>query len=130
MSNRPPRQPITAHEALVLEALRTHGTATLAVLQERTGLCATQLNRAQRAMQERGFVTTDFSHTRRVPMQLMVSMAGCRALLHHLRELEAKAVERVPPPTFNTHGTSCKPEGRVYYRNNGNKHIASAGVSC
>ena len=38
MSNRPPRQPITAHEALVLEALRTHGTATLAALQERTGL--------------------------------------------------------------------------------------------
>jgi len=41
---------------------------------------------------------------------------------------KAKA-DQVPPPTFTTEGTYELPK-RVYYRNNGNCHIASYGVRC
>ena len=130
MSQRPPAPALTPHEVLVLAALRNHGPATLASLLERTALCATQLNGAQRALNERGLLTTDHSPKRRVPMVLTVSMAGNRALLAHQRAEAAKAVVVVAPPTYNTHGTHYEPPKRVFYRNAGNAHIASHGVGC
>ena len=45
-------------------------------------------------------------------------------------EIELAKLDVVPPPTFNTVGTTFTPPPCSYYRNSGNAHIASRGVGC
>jgi hypothetical protein len=59
-----------------------------------------------------------------------ITRTGSRALARHKRQFEEAGRDVVPPPTFNTAGTTFEPTHRSYYRNAGNKHIASAGVGC
>lgn len=59
-----------------------------------------------------------------------ITRTGSRALARHKRLIKLAAQEIVPPPTYNTAGTFYEPPPRSYYRNEGNKHIASAGVRC
>ena len=57
-------------------------------------------------------------------------LQASRALARHKRLIELAALDIVPPPTYNTAGTTYVPQPCSYQRNAGNKHIAGAGVGC
>lgn len=124
------RSGITAQQADVLAHLYDHGACTLQQLREHTGLCRSQINALQLAMRNLALITIEPGHKAKKPFYLVNTMVGARALGAYQDEQEAKAVVKVPPAAFNTKGTEYKPTTQAYYRNSGNRHIASAGVRC
>jgi DNA-binding MarR family transcriptional regulator len=121
---------LTPPQALVLDALRTVGTMTLAELRALTGLGQTYLRRAHHELLALELLTCDYDRRKLQPMTLTISRTGSRALARHKRLVDLPAQDIVPPPTFNTAGTTFTPPPRSYYRNEGNAHIASRGVGC
>lgn len=121
---------LTPQQALVLDALRKVGPCTQKELRALTGMGQTYLQRAHRELLELELLTTDPDRAKPAPMTLTITRTGSRALARHKRLVELAAQDIVPPPTYNTFGTSYAPPPRSYYRNAGNKHIASVGVRC
>lgn len=121
---------LTAQQAMVLDALREVGTSTLKDLKALAGLGQTYLQRAHHELLALELLTSEFDRSTLQPMTLTITRTGSRALARHKRLVELAAQDIVPPPTFNTAGTFYEPPPRSYYRNEGNKHIASAGVGC
>jgi len=121
---------LTPQQSAVLDALREVGPSTLKDLKALTGLGQTYLQRANIQLLGLELLTTDYDPTKIVPMTLTITRTGSRALARHKRLVELAAQDIVPPATFNTKGTEYKPTTQAYYRNSGNRHIASAGVRC
>lgn len=128
------REIINAAQALILQALRD-ASATGLSCPELVTVC--ELSRTVIVPQlvdlrERGLVYEQVPKTGQKPIKWGVSMLGRRTLFDYLRLVRA-ATERAMAtraPTYNTHGTTYEPPVGVYYRNNGNRHIPSAGVRC
>ena len=121
---------LTPQQAAVLDALREVGPCTLKELKALSGLGQTYLQRANNQLLDLELVTTDYDRTKLVAGTLAITRTGSRALARHKRLVELAAQDIVPPATFNAFGTVYVPPPRSYYRNEGNKHIASAGVGC
>jgi DNA-binding MarR family transcriptional regulator len=125
---------LTPQQALVLDALRTVGTMTLAELRVLTGLGQTYLRRAHHELVALELLTSDYTRGKGRPMTLTVTRTGCRVLARHKREVGRKSdradLQMVPPRSYDIDVTTYKPAAYAYYRNEGNKHIASVGVGC
>ena len=125
---------LTPQQALVLDALRTVGTMTLAELRALTGLGRTYLRRAHHELLALELLTSDYTRGKGRPMTLTITRTGCRVLPRHQREAERKSeraeLQVVPPRGYDIDGAVYAPPRHSYYRNDGNKHIASVGVGC
>lgn len=121
---------LTPQQAAVLDALRDQGTCTLKDLKAATCLGQTYLQRTHHELLGLELLTSDYDRSTLQPMTLTITRTGSRALARHKRQIELAALEIVPPPTYNTAGTTFTPPPRSYYRNAGNAHIASHGVRC
>ena len=121
---------LTPQQALVLDALREAGPSTLKDLLTLTGLGQTYLRRAHHELLDLKLLSYDYDRSKLVPGILTISRVGSRALARHKRLIELAALDIVPPPTYNTAGTTYVPQPCSYQRNAGNKHIAGAGVGC
>lgn len=118
-------------QAVMLDHMRAAlGPVTFAALHRVTGLTRTLANRHLDVLRERELVDLIRAGKSHKPALWAISRTGSRALARHKRQAEQAALEIVPPPTYNTIGTFYEPPPRSYYRNEGNKHIASRGVSC
>lgn len=127
---------ISAGQAGLLEALES-GPLTRTEMTAISGLGRTMVSRHMTDLVARGLV----EHTKQPspegaprqghpPLIYSLTPAGGRALLRHQRKVVVAAHVVVPPPTFTTCGQPYEPPKQVYYRNSGNRHIASAGVGC
>ena len=121
---------LTPQQAAVLGVLRDVGPSPLKDLKALTGLGQTYLQRTHHELQDLGLLTSDFDRSTLQPMTLAITRTGSRALARHKRQIELAKLDVVPPPTFNTVGTTFTPPPCSYYRNSGNAHIASRGVGC
>lgn len=121
---------LTPQQAAVLGVLRDVGPSPLKDLKALTGLGQTYLRRAHHDLLELELLTTDYDRAKVAPMTLTITRTGSRALARHKRQIELAKLDVVPPPTFNTVGTTFTPPPCSYYRNSGNAHIASRGVGC
>ena len=121
---------LTPQQAELLDALREHGPSTLKQLKDLTSVGHTYLRRAHHELQDLELLTSDFDRSTLQPMTLAITRTGSRALARHKRQIELAKLDVVPPPTFNTVGTTFTPPPCSYYRNSGNAHIASRGVGC
>lgn len=129
---------LTAGQADLIGAMQAVGAMTLVELCAITGVGRTMAMRHLADLRSRDLVTQD----KPVPQPdqpksghpawlYSLTAAGGRALLRHQRKQEDAANVVVPPPTFTTAGQPpWQPPKDVYYRNGGNRHIASAGVPC
>lgn len=132
---------INARQAAMLAALQdAPGPMTLLQLQQAAGLGRIMGGRYALDLRERELVEVikpfatsgDDADTpkRRSAWLYTLTHAGRRALARHERKLVDADKVLVPSPTFNTAGLLYVPPKQTYYRNEGNRHIASRGYAC
>lgn len=130
---------INGHQADMLELMREAlGPLSMRDLQTGITLGRTMVMRHLVDLRERGLVDM-MQHVSEVPaphqgrhaLLYAISRSGSRALARYKRRLEESERVIVPPPTFNTRALPpYEPPKQSYYRNAGNRHIASRGFSC
>lgn len=132
---KPQKTHINAGQANVLQALRNdvnQDGLTHLRLQEVCEMCRTVMVRHMLDLREYALVVELEPPGVKKAALWGISMAGRRALADydHKLDLAATRAMRVAPPSRSIWGTHYTPPSNVYYRNNGNRHIASAGVLC
>lgn len=122
---------INALQAEMLEALRAAPEPlTLTQIEAAVSKAESACMRSMADLRERELVDVVRKGAGRLPMLIGISRTGSRALAAHKRRQAAPARDVVAPPTYNTAGQPYVPPRQVYYRNEGNRHIASRGFPC
>lgn len=132
---QPKRDIINVIQAAMLDVLRDEPHSICASdLFARMGISRAQGMKQMAGLREVDLVTetTPVCKRTKTPALWTISMAGRRALSDYGRKLEqvASRAMAVAPPTNSFWGTTYTPPGQAYYRNNGNRHIQSAGAPC
>lgn len=141
MSKRGPLAQINAHQANILDALRdASGPLTLKHLQAVCGLARTMTGRLVDDLRLWGLVDEargmdvmpePTKGQSRKALLFTINASGRRALGRFKRELEAEQIEVVPPARNSLfEADTYVPNSQAFYRNTGNKHIASRGFQC
>jgi len=131
---------VNTYQAVMLDALQRQEPLTLVALCAMAGLARTMGRRHFASLKERSLVEVAKPYAatsaqdparRRRAFLYTVSPAGRRALVRYQRKVEAAGRVQVAAPMFTAGDrTPYEPPRQVYYRNDGNKHIQSRGVSC
>ena len=134
MSTKTKSTIINATQAVMLGTLRDAPHAICAAdIFAAAGLSRSQGSKQMTGLRDASLVTETSPYQKnRTPALWTISMAGRRALGDYARKQEQAATRAmaVAPPTHSIWGTQYTPPSGVYYRNNGNRHIPSAGVQC
>jgi len=132
---QPKRDIINMIQAAMLDVLRDEPHSLCpSDLFARMGISRSQGMKQMVGLREADLVTetSPVCKKTRAPALWTISMAGRRALGDYGRKQEQAAARAmaVAAPTNSIWGTTYTPPPTAYYRNNGNRHIASAGVQC
>ena len=130
---QPKRDNINAAQATMLSNLRDSAHAiSAAELFTNMDISRGFGMKQMAGLRDADLVTQTSPFQNRRPALWTISMAGRRALGDYARKLEQAATRAmaVAPPTNSFWGTTYTPPATAYYRNDGNRHIPSAGVQC
>lgn len=119
----------TPTQLIILQMLADKGPLPRQPLMQAASIGHNTMAKVFESLEYRGLVVEGERPRGRSHCLIEITMAGRRALA----DLEAgtyNELARVPPPTRNKLEGFYRPPADAYYRNNGNKHIASRGVSC
>ena len=129
---------INAYQAAMLDALQHQAPLTMVALCAAACLGRAMGSRHLMSLRERKLVevtkpmaaaSAQDPTRRRRAWLYTASEAGRQALMRYQHKVEAAG--RVQAPTFNTADQPpYAPPARVYYRNEGNRHIQSRGFPC
>ena len=119
----------TPAQLTILQTLATKGPQARQPLMQAASIGHNTMAKVFESLEYRGLVTEGERVKGQRTCPLEITMAGRRALAD-LERGEYVDTHKVPAPTRNMFQGVYRPAANVYYRNNGNAHIASRGVAC